>query len=81
MATLDTGAKNAKKRKKKRRVKAKEQAVLSVISVRISDEEKERIDAIMRAVNIKRYTDVLKIAIQMVQVPDNEEIGYSGAYH
>ena len=81
MAITDNGVKNTKKRRKKRKVKAKEQSVLSIISVRISDEEKERIDTIMRIANIKRYSDVLKIAIQMVQVPDNDEIGYSGAYH
>jgi hypothetical protein len=81
MAITDNGVKITRKRRKKRRVKAKEQSVLSIISVRISDEEKERIDTIMRVANIKRYSDVLKIAIQMVQVPDNDETRFSGAYH
>ena len=52
-------------------VKNKKQYLLSVISVRISDEEKERIDEIMLNNNIKSYSDVLRIAIQLVQVPDN----------
>ena len=81
MAITEGGAKNTRKRRKKRRVKAKEQSVLSIISVRISDEEKERIDNVMRVANIKRYSDLLKIAIQMIQVPDNDEIRCSGAYH
>jgi len=81
MATMDTVTKNVRKKRKRRRVKAKEQAVLSVISVRISDEEKERIDEIMRLGNIKRYSDVLRMAIQLVQVPDNDEAAGAGTYH
>lgn len=81
MATMDAGLKNVRKKRKRRRVKAKEQAVLSVISVRISDEEKERIDEIMRLGNIKRYSDVLRMAIQLVQVPDNDEAACAGTYH
>jgi hypothetical protein len=59
-----------KKRKAvKRTSKSKAPAMLSVISVRISDEEKERIDEIMRCNNISRYADVLHQAIKMVKVP------------
>lgn len=64
-----------------RRVKAKSQAVLSIVSVRISDEEKERIDEIMRLGNIKSYSDVLRMAIQMVQVQKNDESECAGTYH
>lgn len=81
MATMDTVTKSVRKKRKRRRVKAKEQAVLSVVSVRISDEEKERIDEIMRLGNIKRYSDVLRMAIQLVQVPDNDEAECAGIYH
>jgi hypothetical protein len=75
MATMGKVAKKNKKQPGKRKLKAREQAVLSVVSVRISDEEKERIDEIMRVGNIKRYSDVLRLAIQMIQVSDDEQ-GY-----
>jgi metal-responsive CopG/Arc/MetJ family transcriptional regulator len=78
---MATTKKNIPKERPVRRVKAKAQAVLSVISVRISDEEKERIDEIMRRDNIKSYSDVLRMAIQMVQVPKNDESERAGTYH
>jgi len=53
----------------KRTSKSKAPAPLSVISVRISDEEKMRIDEIMRCNNIERYADVLHQAIKMVTIP------------
>jgi len=62
-------------RKKKRQVskaKPREQAVLSVISVRISDEEKERIDGIMRDGRFKSYSDILRMAMQMYRIPNGE---------
>ena len=55
----------------RRRPINKKQDVLSVVSVRISDQEKERICEIMRCNNIKRYADVLRQAIRMVKVPHN----------
>jgi len=64
-----------------RRVKAKAQAVLSIVSVRISDEEKERIDEIMRLGNFKSYSDILRMAIQMIQVPKNDESERAETYH
>jgi len=41
--------------------------MLSVVTVRISDEEKGRIDEIMRTLDIKRYSDVMRLALQMVK--------------
>jgi ABC-type uncharacterized transport system ATPase subunit len=61
--------------------RAKQQSVLSVVSVRISDEEKNRIDEIMHTVNIKRYSDVMRMAIQMVQVPENDEHELAEIFH
>ena len=81
MATSLKVAKKSKKRPVKRKTKLREQAVLSVVSVRISDEEKERIDEIMRLNDIKSYSDVLRMAIQMVQVPRHDETGAFPLYH
>lgn len=64
--------KNVRKKSTLKRSKAREQAVLSVISVRVSDEEKERIDEIMRLGNFKRYSDVLRMAIQVFRIPTCE---------
>ena len=80
MAVMETSTKNGRKKRKQRRVKARQQPVLSIVSVRISDEEKERIDEIMRLSNIKRYSDVLRIAIQLVQVPNNDDPTWAGTY-
>jgi hypothetical protein len=63
---VSVARKNYKKRAQKRRLKSDKQATLSVITVRISDEEKERIDEIMKKGGIKRYSDVMKMAIKMV---------------
>jgi predicted transcriptional regulator len=41
--------------------------MLSVVTVRISDEEKDRIDEIMRNLDIKRYSDVMRLALHMVK--------------
>lgn len=81
MATSLKVAKKSKKRTVKRKTKLRVPTVLTVISVRISDEEKERIDEIMRLNDIKRYSDVLRMAIQMVQVPRHDETGASVLYH
>jgi hypothetical protein len=81
MATMEKSAKKTKKRPPKRKLKIREQTVLTVVSVRISDEEKERIDEIMRINDIKRYSDVLRLAIQMVQVPQHDKNGTSVLYH
>lgn len=56
-----------KKKTTKRIMKSDRQAVLSVVTVRISDEEKERMDMIMRNLDIKRYSDVMRMALHMVK--------------
>lgn len=81
MATMENSVKSTRKRRKKRKIKAKNQSGLSVVSLRISSQEKERIDEIMRIGNIKRYSDVLRMAIKMVQVSENDEIGFSETFH
>ena len=64
--------KNTKKKPQVGKTRSREQAVLSVISVRISDEEKNRIDEIMQVGSFKSYSDVLRMAMQMFRVPGNE---------
>jgi len=81
MATMENSVKSTRKRRKKRKIKAKNQSGLSVVSLRISSQEKERIDEIMRIGNIKRYSDVLRMAIKMVQVSENDKIGFSETCH
>jgi len=51
----------------KRTVKPTRAPVLSVVTVRISDEEKDRIDEIMRNLDIKRYSDIMRMALHMVK--------------
>jgi antitoxin component of RelBE/YafQ-DinJ toxin-antitoxin module len=48
-------------------IKSDKTAMSPVVTVRISDEEKERIDLIMRNLNIKRYSDMMRMALQMAQ--------------
>ena len=55
-----------KKPARLKKVKSDRQATLSVVTLRISDEEKQRIDEIMKNNDIKRYSDVMIIAIKMV---------------
>lgn len=81
MDSIPVEAKSVKRKRKKKRKKAKEQAVLTVISVRLTDEEKERIDHIMRVGNFKRYTDIVRLAIQMYRGPNRVEYGRHDIYH
>ena len=39
-----------------------------VVTVRISDEEKERIDQIMKQLNITRYSDVMRMALYQFHI-------------
>lgn len=64
--------KKTKKKRPARKAQPREQAVLTVISVRISDEEKERIDEIMRDGRFKSYSDMLRMAMQMYRIPNGE---------
>ena len=58
-----TGLKKAPKRS----VRSAKTPNLTVVTVRISDEEKERFDTIMKSLNIKRYSDVMRMALQLVK--------------
>jgi len=60
-----TAARSLKKKTSKRN----KSAMSTVVTVRISDEEKERIDGIMMNLDIKRYSDVMRMALHMVR-PD-----------
>jgi len=64
---MATARKNHKKKTPKRHVRSDKAATLSVVTVRISDEEKERIDGIMRDLEITRYSDVMRMALQLVK--------------
>ncbi len=48
-------------------MKSDKSVISPVITVRISDEEKERIDQIMMNLNIKHYSDIMRMALQLVQ--------------
>lgn len=65
---MDTARKNYNKKSSNRSVKSDRAALSSVVTVRISDAEKERIDKIMRNLDIKRYSDVMRLALQMVKL-------------
>ena len=62
-----TTSRKFKKKTSKRSVKSDKPTTLSVVTVRISDEEKQRIDEIMRNMDIKRYSDVMRMALHMVK--------------
>ena len=64
---MATTKKTSRKKSSRQRVKSDTPATLSVVTVRISDEEKERIDEIMRNLDIKRYSDMMRMALQMVK--------------
>jgi hypothetical protein len=64
---MATARKNCKKKSSRRSVKSDKVPTLSVVTVRISDEEKKRIDEIMRNLDIKRYSDVMRMALHMVK--------------
>ena len=64
---MATARKSCMKKKAKRSVRSDKPVTLSVVTVRISDEEKERIDQIMRSMDIKRYSDVMCMALHMVK--------------
>jgi hypothetical protein len=64
MATI---RKCSRKKKARRGVRPEKVSQLSVVTVRISDDEKERIDEIMQRLEIHRYSDVMRMALQMVK--------------
>jgi hypothetical protein len=64
--------KSCKKKIAPRGRKPHDQSASSIITVRISDTEKQRVDEIMMNLDLKHYSDVMRMALQMV-IPD---IGY-----
>jgi hypothetical protein len=62
--------KNCSKKQAGRTLKSDRQDMLTVVTVRISDEEKSRIDTIMRDLDIKRYSDMMRMALRMVTVQE-----------
>ena len=64
---MATARKNCRKKSSKRSVKPDKVPMLSVVTVRISDQEKERIDEIMKQLDITRYSDVMRMALHMVK--------------
>jgi hypothetical protein len=64
MATVKN---NHKKKPSKRSVKSGKAVMSTVVTFRVSDEEKERIDEIMMNLDIKRYSDVMRMALQMTR--------------
>jgi hypothetical protein len=65
---MTTARKKIKKKLSKRKVTTDEARVISVVTVRISDEEKERIDEIMRDLDVKHYSDIMRMAFQMTKL-------------
>lgn len=57
------------KTRRKYKVRKDKKAMSTVVSVRITETEKESIDVLMKNLNINRYSDFMRIALQMVQ-PD-----------
>jgi hypothetical protein len=66
---MATAKKSCKKKISPRVRKPYDQSTSSVITVRISDTEKKRVDELMMNLDIKRYSDVMRMALQMVK-PD-----------
>ena len=66
---MATAKKNCKKKTSKRSVKSGTAVMSSVVTFRVSDEEKNRINEIMTNLDIKRYSDVMRMALQMMR-PD-----------
>lgn len=64
---MATARNNYKKKPSKRNLKSGKAVMSSVVTFRISDEEKERIDEIMMNLDIKRYSDVMRMALQMTR--------------
>jgi len=64
---MATARKNCKNKSSKRSTKSDKSVMSTVITVRVSDEEKDRIDAIMMNLDIKRYSDVMRMALHMMK--------------
>ncbi|MDU0460437.1 MAG: hypothetical protein RW306_17040 [Geobacteraceae bacterium] len=65
---MGTVKKNSKRKLKSHAsVRMPRQETLTVVTLRISDDEKEQIDRIMDSWNIKRYSDVMRMAVRMLK--------------
>lgn len=64
---MATSSKSCRKKKAKHRARADKAPTLSVVTLRVSDAEKERIDDIMQRLDIPRYSDVMRMALQLVK--------------
>jgi len=64
---MESAKDNKKNKSSKCGIKSRKVAMSSVISVRIPDDEKARINEIMKSMNIKRNSDFMRVVLQMVQ--------------
>jgi len=64
---MATATRNYNKKLPKNKPKSKKDVKSSVITVRISNEEKERINEIMMGMDIRRYSDVMRMALHMMK--------------
>ncbi len=64
---MSIAEKKYRKKPLKPGVKADKLVTSTVITVRISDDEKMRIEKIMANLEIKRYSDVMRMALEMVK--------------
>jgi hypothetical protein len=64
---MATARNSYKKRAPKRRMKSDKPVKSTVVTFRISDGEKERIDEIMTNLDIKRYSDVMRMALNLTR--------------
>jgi hypothetical protein len=60
-----TAKRKYKKKQIKQNVKSDRAILSTVITVRISEQEKERIDKIMMNLDIKRYSDIMRMVLHM----------------
>ncbi len=63
---MATAIKPHKKKTTKQRGKSDKVVLSAIITVRISEREKERINEIMMDLGIARYSDVMRMALHMI---------------
>jgi hypothetical protein len=64
---METVKNSNKNTSSKRNIKSRKVPKASVLSVRISADDKDRINRIMKASKINNYSDFMRIALQMIQ--------------
>jgi len=65
---VETAKNNTRNKSSNRGIKARNVTPSSVVSVRVSDDDKERINEVMKAFKIRSYSDFMRIALQMVRL-------------